>query len=457
MSQAETLAQHERFEDAAAKATAALAQVQSEKGRDTEEALGVMDRLSWFYHESGQWAALDRLARSIRRLPLNGFDELRQQGRILALDEDFPGAEKSLRSAARLRPQDGSILADLGRLYEAEGRYADAAAAFRRTLLDDPKSTWVWLSLAHAYQMIGRYNEALMAYARAKKANPKEEDIYIAEGYAKLAHGNSAGTQKDFEKVSRLPNGYLSAHHLGSLANSLGQTDKAISLYEDAIKRNIGAAIHKDRSRDDLRHSFLNLGDLYSQQGRRALVEAAFRKARRLCVMGDPRWFQASAHLVSFYEDMGRWAAAEEICSQSEDFCRANNGHPRSPCFGASALHALLAIKEGRRAAAEKFYGEALRWRPSAVEGSPGVYMFYSDTLDLAEAAAALGHRRQSERLLKSVSAIKRAARADYHLHYTILEALRRLAKLYDEDGRKKAAGRLRREADKIEGKASNK
>ena len=451
MSEAETLDQNGRHVQAGRMAQAAFREVQRENGPTSDVALEVAGRLAQFYRRAQEWAALDQLAAAMRAMPRGDFEGLRQRGLVLAAEEDYADAGSALRAAQRLRPGDQSLHADLGDVYFQEGRYAAAARELREALKADPRHAWLWLELSRAYQMLGDYPNALRAIAGAKRADPSERDAYIQEGYAKLAHGDVAEAKKEFWAVSTLPNGYVGSHHLGWLASSLGQTRRAISLYEDALKRIAGAAFADERTRDDRRHAFFNMANIYVGQGRTRLAEACFRKARRLSPVGDPRWFQSSARLASLYEAMGRGKAAEEIYRQCEDFCRANNEHPRASCFGILALHSLLALKEGRRTEAASLYGEALHWRPAATGTVPDILMFCDNTMKLARVADALGHRREAERLLGSVLAFKRAASTDNLFHVLIPGCLQQLADLYDEDGRRDAATRLRREAEALE------
>ena len=81
-------------------------------------------------------------------------------------DFDFPGAERALRRAVELNPNDNHAWHQLGNYYRAASRPLDAVRARTRAVTVDPLNVRIGLMLATDMMHAGRFAEALAQYRR---------------------------------------------------------------------------------------------------------------------------------------------------------------------------------------------------------------------------------------------------------------------------------------------------
>jgi len=146
-------------------------------------------------------------------------------------------AEKALKRAASLNPQDPCAFNHLGRMYYKLERYPEAIEAFRseinlrpsalayhflatsyvyndqfdkavtayrQVLRLDPNYSEVYAPLGHAENYLGRKSEAIDAYRKALKADPDNTEVRLWLGYAELERGNNKAAQEQYEALRRL-------------------------------------------------------------------------------------------------------------------------------------------------------------------------------------------------------------------------------------------------------------
>ena len=115
-------------------------------------------------------------------------------GSVLFLSEwDWPAAERSLRRALEISPDDTEALLLYGSLQEALGRLDEGLRFKQQALARDPRSTLVLMQIAVAYWHQRKYEETLAWARRVLEIDPKHllAGEFIAGVYWKL--GDIAG------------------------------------------------------------------------------------------------------------------------------------------------------------------------------------------------------------------------------------------------------------------------
>jgi Flp pilus assembly protein TadD len=84
-------------------------------------------------------------------------------------------AEKLIRRAVEIKPDDGYILDSLGWVFFHQGLYAEAVKILERAQAQVPEDPVILEHLGDAYEKAGAYENALSAYKKAtEKAKDKE-------------------------------------------------------------------------------------------------------------------------------------------------------------------------------------------------------------------------------------------------------------------------------------------
>jgi serine/threonine-protein kinase len=123
---------------------------------------------------------------------------------------DWAGAERSLRRAVELDPNDSHAWQHLGNYYRAMGRLDLAADARLRGLALDPLNARLRAALGEEYFYAGRWDDALAAFQRAAQLDPLHPILLgrantaVGPGRVYLAQGREADGVQDLLRVAAL-------------------------------------------------------------------------------------------------------------------------------------------------------------------------------------------------------------------------------------------------------------
>jgi tetratricopeptide (TPR) repeat protein len=153
-------------------------------------------------------------------------------GMVLHLQGRNEEAEKALKKAAALNPQDTCAFNQLGRMYYKLERYPEAIEAFRSeiklrpnaisyhflgnshlysnqfekalsayhdALRIDPDYSRVYVYVGHAFSHLRRWPEASEAYQKAIKAKPNDTEAHLGLGFVELKRGNKQAALEQYE------------------------------------------------------------------------------------------------------------------------------------------------------------------------------------------------------------------------------------------------------------------
>jgi tetratricopeptide (TPR) repeat protein len=253
-------------------------------------------------HQSGQFAAAEKLYRNILATDPNQPDALALLGALLTAGGDPASAIGLIEKAIRLDPKSALFKLHLGNALMAASHAAEAANAFREATVLQPSLAVAHYNLGNALRVKGNWTGAIAAYNEAVKHDPVFADAYNNLALA-LAHEkqydeavlyaqksitiapeygdgwitlcNVAEQVKDYtlaleaglRATQLLPDNHKGWFGYGVALNRLDRYEEAIDVYMHAL------ALKPDRA--DL---WDNLGQCYQSLNRLEEAEAAYRK-----------------------------------------------------------------------------------------------------------------------------------------------------------------------------------
>ncbi len=266
--------------------------------RDPEFALAWAE-LAWAYARQADagWAgvadayarARDAVSRALAVEP-NLAEAHAQRGNIqLSFEQDWRGADASLRRALELDSGNQSALRRAGVLALALGRLDGAIAHFRRALELDPLGANTYHSLGRALYYAGRSDDAALAFRKALELTPQRIVTRAMLALALLRQGQGG---EALEEARREPDDALRLWSVAILQHALGREAEATGALRELIERFAGdaafqvAEIHGARREHDAAFQWLERA--HAQQDR-GLVELLSTPHLRP-LHGDPRW-----------------------------------------------------------------------------------------------------------------------------------------------------------------------
>jgi len=162
---------------------------------------------------------------------------LAQLGNALMEARQFPEAERTLREATALAPNEPVAWATLGWVLWQEDKSTDAQAALQRSLQLDPELPESHNNLASVLWGSGQQDAALSEYREALRIQPGVADWRINLARALASRGQTAEAQREATEAARLAPNSADAHELsGALMISQGNPSGGIAELETAVR-----------------------------------------------------------------------------------------------------------------------------------------------------------------------------------------------------------------------------
>ncbi len=196
--------------------------------------------------------AVTLLERALAMRPKSGASHM-----CLGLSQALLGgqaeAEKHLRTATQLEPQNFEAWSNLASCLVQCGKLPEAADAFRRCVKINAKSAQGWSGLGSVLQLMGQSREAIEHHSRALSIDPRHPKAWLSRAQSLLSLNRTAEALADFEKqISLFPRDLEAA----SLRLFLLNYDPALSReYVASEHRKIGLKLDQAQPR---RTSFPN-------------------------------------------------------------------------------------------------------------------------------------------------------------------------------------------------------
>jgi tetratricopeptide (TPR) repeat protein len=260
----------------------------------------------------------------------------------------FSEAEKSLKKAIGLDPNNDNTYVGLGRLYQDQGHSPQAGDLFRKAIELNPKNDDAYAGLGRFYLEHGNSSQAGDLFRKAIELNPKNDDACVGLGRLYLEQGKFPQAEDAFKKaIGMNPIDGHAYFELGSLYRKQVKQSEA----EDAFKK----AIELDPENDI---AYMELGQLYRSQERYPQAEDLYKRAIEL----DPENFNAYHGLGFIYLDQGKLSQAEDC------FKNAAGLNPRDDLY----------LQLGWLCLDQNKFTQAEGWFKKAIEIHPQHYYLYS-------------------------------------------------------------------------------
>jgi tetratricopeptide (TPR) repeat protein len=168
-----------------------------------------------------------------------GFAQNLKAATAQLLNGQFAAAIPALEQLSRERPDDLSLMHQLGLSYVAAGRAVDGIKLLEQALTRDPANVESHLRLASAYLNRQDFERALSHAERAIALDPELGRAYETRGMALWRSGRANEALGVFEQALRFdPSNVSALVWMGSILLDSGQPDRALAHFERAIRRN---------------------------------------------------------------------------------------------------------------------------------------------------------------------------------------------------------------------------
>ena len=236
----------------------------------------------------------------------------------------------------------------LGMVYGYQDRYETAKYYFDKGLAINDSSLRLlkWRGIVNAEMK--QWDAALEDYEKALDLNPADYELYIRKAKVLQEIGNPQAAVSDLLFAEELnPNNPDIAYNLGNIYLGLGDTERALARYANALKQ-----------KPDFDDCWAAQADALAQTGRNDAALESLNHAVD-CARREPE--RVFLRRGTLQQKMGRLEAA------LSDFQTARNKDPKlaSAWLGEAKVLADLARKDEARAALERF----INLRPDDAEG----------------------------------------------------------------------------------------
>jgi tetratricopeptide (TPR) repeat protein len=352
LDRAERLSAEGKDAQAAAAAQEALADADKSLGPDAPEIGRILARLARLYRKTGDGSRLPGIEARLAALKSKDFEGWLALGMILREEDKLADAEKALKTALALRPDDPDAENELSRDYDEAGRFEEEVPLLKKLVAGAPDDYLLYRRLARVDENLGRFAEARETYALSRRINGKTAAAYIEEGYFYQNSDDVARAQEAFQNAVVVDTAsYAGYHHLGSFLSARRRYPEAETSLRRALK-----ILEADPNAlaSDFAHTSLFLGQAVAAQGRLAEAEAVLLRGLEKTSADDDLHAALLNSLADLYVSKGDNARAEEVYKRSAAACGAR---AESDCrfWAARALIGLgrLYLVQGRRADAE--------------------------------------------------------------------------------------------------------
>jgi tetratricopeptide (TPR) repeat protein len=186
-------------------------------------------------------------------------------------------AEPLFREILKEEPSNRAAKLGLADLFAAQGKFADAETVLKEMIGSDPNDAHALMRFGLMKSRMQRPNEALEPLERAVQVNPSLLDARAELGFLLFRADPSANAGRCVSTMNDIlttdDRHALALHYRGQCLFTRGDKAKAEESFKSAtrIDPNLGQA-------------WLNLGDLYEQQGRKDDARKAYEQAVKLDV-----------------------------------------------------------------------------------------------------------------------------------------------------------------------------
>ena len=136
-------------------------------------------------------------------------DVHRELGKVYISLRRYEEAEKEIREALQVKPDDPTAMYLIGAVYVESGKYAESVPYFERELKVTPDAWAGAMYLGKAKQKLGDHAAAVTSLQLAAQLNPDEASIFYLLGISLKALGRTEEARVAFRRVNELHADYL--------------------------------------------------------------------------------------------------------------------------------------------------------------------------------------------------------------------------------------------------------
>ncbi len=171
------------------------------------------------------------------RLNPNGEQSHARRSHILLADSKLNEAKQEMELALRESPTNGEFHADYAYLMERMGRPSDAGSEYDKAVSLSPKSGKIHYNYGMYLLSSGKLDQAIGEFQAAIQHTPNHPEAHYHLGHALYLKGDLEGARKNYEETARLDRKAPVHNSLGVVYMKLGQRQKAIDQFNEALKQ----------------------------------------------------------------------------------------------------------------------------------------------------------------------------------------------------------------------------
>jgi Flp pilus assembly protein TadD len=206
-----------------------------------------------------------------------------------------------------------------------QGRFEESVLSLQKHLKNSPDDARAWYELGLSYAMDGQYAKAVDAYRLALSKRLDDFQCHCALGVALRETQRPTAALNEARRCLELSPGYAGALNLiGNIQTDLGETDKALQAYQDAVRISPMYA-----------NAHFNLGLTLASLGRNKEAEPSFRQAIRLSPEEADLW----TGLADCLKRLGRAKEARKAYAQAKNLESSPGARPEKRRHAAAGEH----------------------------------------------------------------------------------------------------------------------
>ena len=238
------------------------------------------------FHE-GNFNGADLILKRVLQVDSRNLPALHILGLIKASQAKYKEAADLLIKAARINPNDASILYNLAKALADSGANAESILYHKKAVALAPNNPEAWLNYGKTESSLGRHSEALCCYDKAINLNPQYAEAYLNKGA-------SLKELKYYEEALLLADKALAIN--ANLAEAW--SNKAVALKD--LKRYEEAIAHYEKAMElkpDHAEAWSNKGVALHELNRHEEAIAHYERAMELKPNYAEAWFNKGAAL----------------------------------------------------------------------------------------------------------------------------------------------------------------
>lgn len=187
------------------------------------------------------WPRAEKELRRAKELDPNNPQTYHFYGHYLQVVGRVEEAINETKRGVELDPTSLVINAELGWAYYCARQYEQAIAQDRKTLELDPTFVYASWVIAQSYEQTGRYQESVAELKRARTIDANWPYVIAELGYAYAASGERSEAEKLLEQLKeRAAREYIDATLIAYIYVGLGQRDQAFAWLEKGYQERSG-------------------------------------------------------------------------------------------------------------------------------------------------------------------------------------------------------------------------